>query len=424
MNRIIDTIPAVIGVDGHVLIETFDAVTGKKKAETEGHNLFTNYGLERFRKYCSSAIGVQFGKNVYYHEDLENEVFYANSNVAFGLLKYLFLTDNASAISATDTQIPGNLTGWATRATYAGTDVTRGSINLNETRFFKNGLKAVFDFGTDKGNGTHRSIFWSDQASLTAYNMLSSVEPHLSTGESLASSYVQIVESNDGYLYGCVGTSLYKIDPTTYAELATYTLPATPTNNSIFDVFGGYCYFCTAHNSTTLYVYRLSDGTNSTLTLPGNSGGNGGAVIDGYLYYPYSSTRIYKYNLSAGTGVYNTVTLSGSGCYIVRNGSNIYLIDSSANLYSYDYATNTLTNLNRAVYTTYLRSTHSTANKLLLFRGLNSKYDGSATNLVNALFTHSLTQNPANMITGKVLDAPVTKNNTQTMKVTYTISFV
>src|SRR5574344_398484 len=102
----IERVP-LIGVQGNVKIETFDALTGKKKAETEGHNLFTNYGLGRFRKYCALAIGGQFGKNIYFDENISDETYSTTSNSEWGFLRYLILTDNASAISASDSVIPG-----------------------------------------------------------------------------------------------------------------------------------------------------------------------------------------------------------------------------------------------------------------------------------------------------------------------------
>ena len=422
MSNLIDTIP-FIGVRGDVLIETRDARSGKLAQRSEGHNLFTNYGLERFRKYCAYAIGCQFGKNVYFSENSNDQVL-VNAGTENGFLKYLYLTDNEAAIAATDSVIPGTLTGWASRTTYTGTDVTRGALNQNESSFTKDGLKAVFDFATDRANGTHKSIFWGDQATLATYNINACIDPAAIEAK-LARGYTRLVESDDGYFYGSVGTTLYKIDPITLSELATYTLPATPSSTAIFDVAGGYCYFTTASNSTTLYVFKLSDSTNTTKTLPAVSLTNGGAVLGGYLYYPYATSRVYKFDLTAGTGVYNTVTIPNTDCRIVRIGNNLFTLGSNGqSLYAYDYDTNVFT----AVAGCYppdpskVENTYSLTNKLWYLNPLLC-YTGSATDTVNALQYLNLAKKRANMITGKVLDAPITKSNTQTMKVTYTISF-
>ena len=421
MSKLNETIP-FIGVRGDVLIETRDAKTGKLAQHSEGHNLFTNYGLERFRKYCVAGIGAGFGANAYFSENGANDVYPQISGTSWGFLKYLYLTDNEVAVSANSRRIPGVLTGWADRMAYAGADITKGTINANETILGRDGLKCVFDFATDKANGTHKSVFWGDQATLATYNARSNYSPLVSSGAKGLRGYQNYVQADDGYIYGHVETALYKIDPTTCEEIATYTLPAKPGLNAIFDVYAGNLYFCTSGESTTLYVFTLSDSTNTTKTLPAAASTWGGAIIDGYLYYPYSSTRIYKYDLSAGTGIYNSITLPDSNGFIVRSGSDLYYISfSSALLYSYDYSTNTLTS-KFTLPSQYTRSTYNLPGKLLYLDPLTS-YVGGTPNTVWAFMTVDLTILTANMITGRVLDTPITKDNTQTMKVTYTITF-
>ena len=256
MSNLIETIP-IIGVRGDVLIETRDAKSGKLAQRSEGHNLFTNYGLDRFRKCCASAIGIQFGHNIYFGENEEEGIYSAQNSTSFGLLKYLYLTDNANPISAADSRIPGTVTGFASRQTYSGTDLIQGSININECIFGPNRLKAVFDFSTDRANGVHKSVFFSDRL-ISAFNPLFSVFPS-ELEISFARGYTKVVESDDGYFYGFVGTTLYKINASDLTEVNSYTLPATPSEIAIFDVIGGKCYFATSSSSTTLYVFVLSD---------------------------------------------------------------------------------------------------------------------------------------------------------------------
>lgn len=419
MSNLIETIP-FIGVRGDVKIETFDARSGEKKAETEGHNLFTNYGLERFRKMCAFSIGGQFGRNLYFDEaDGNCESGATPNNAAFGFLKYLILTDNADAITAADSMIPGTLTGYATRDTYSGADITRGSLNRNESLFTKTGLKAVFDFATDRANGTHKSVFWSDFAPAVS-NRLANLESV--NDVSLARNYAQLAESDDGYFYGYVSAVLYKIDPITLKEISTYTLPAAP--GAIFDVAGGYCYFTIGSSSTVLYVFNLSDSTSTTKTLPRASGVNGGAVIGGYLYYLSDSTKLYRFDLAVGTGTYNTISQNSN--YTYRRGNILYYIDNAADqLYSYDFSSNTAAATDRYPQNvTRLCNTHSLTSAFWYKRQISSYYDGTPIVTINLLQKFDLTKGRGNMITGKVLDAPITKDATQTMKVTYTISFV
>jgi hypothetical protein len=429
MSNLIETIP-MIGVRGDVLIETRDAKTGKIAQRSEGHNLFTNYGLERFRKYCAMGIGGQFGKNAYFQENTESEVWSATNASSWGFLKNLILTDNAAAVAATDRRVPGNLTGFATRYPYAGANITQGSINMTETRFTKSGIKTVFDFATDKGNGTHRSVFWADGL-ISAYNNYASFEDP-GFAYSPARTYSNFAESNDGYFYGNVGSTLYKIDPTTFAEVATYTLPAAPSSSGIFDVTDGICVFTPTYGSTTLYVFTLADSSNITKTLPGGSTSYcyGGGLVNGILYYAGGNDTVYAYNIAAGT--YTSKAPSGVGTINVclRCGTTLAIMggNASAKCSFYDYATNTATGTE--CYTPVDRvdgqsacNTYSLTGKLWHPRKI-SCYGSDSIYSVYAIHKLDLNNGRANMITGKLLDAPITKDNTQTMKVTYTISFV
>ena len=421
MSNLIETIP-FIGVRGDVLIETRDAKSGKLAQRNEGHNLFTNYGLERFRKYCAAAIGCQFGANKYFDEGSADE---ANStyglNGDFGLMKYLYLTDNENAITADMAQIPGTVTGFATRTPYTGTDTSRGEINMNECVFTRDKLKAVFDFATDKANGVHKSVLWADRA-FNLYNAYGSIEDS-GLEASFVRGYTNVAESSDGYFYGFVGTTLYKIDPTTLSEIATYTLPASPATQSVFDVTGGYCYFTINATSATLYIFKLSDSTNTTITLPIASSLYGGAVVDGYLYYP-SASRIYKVNVSTAASEYKTITISAN--YVHRSGNQLYLhAEGNSIIYSYDYAANTATDTlckSPGSGNLYCNS-YSLTNKLWYKRSTTCYYNGSTNGAINTLYKFNPAKPAANMITGRVLDTPIEKLNTQTMKVTYTISF-
>lgn len=424
MSNLIETIP-LIGVRGDVLIETRDAKSGKLAQRSEGHNLFTNYGLERFRKYCAAAIGVQFGANKYFDENQTDEAnaAYGLNSGEFGFMKYLYLSDNENAITADMARIPGTVTGFATRAPYTGTDTTRGEINMNECAFTHDKLKAVFDFSTDKANGIHKSVFWADRAS-DLYNTYGSIEaPDLEA--SFARAYTNVAESSDGYFYGFDGTNLYKIDPTTFAEVATYTLPASPAAQSMFDVTDGYCYFTINTASTTLYIFKLSDSTNTTITLPAVSSLWGGAVVDGYLYYPYSGNRIYKINISTAASEYKSIG-SGALYYVHRSANQLYVHgDTNAIIYLYDYAANTLTDtLCKSPGSGNLFcNSYSLTNKLWYKRSTTSYY-GTTNGTINTLYKFNPAKPAANMITGRLLETPITKDNTQTMKVTYTINFV
>lgn len=426
MNNLIDTIP-FIGVRGDVLIETRDAKSGKLVQRSEGHNLFTNYGLERFRASCAGLIGCQYGRN-YYFDDIAGDghlhALNTTTSSSLGLLRYLYLTDNDTALSADDLVPPGTVTGYASRIPYAGADALIGNVNINECLFSRTSLKAVFDFATDRANGTHKSVFFTDNLIATGNTAYRYEDTGINY--SLARNYACFCEADDGYFYGTYGTTLYKINPTTLEEAATYTLPATPIYSAIFDVYNGKCYFCTASNSTTLYVFTLSDSSSTTMTLPAVSGTYGGAVIAGYLYYPYATTRVYKFDLSTGASEYKTLSAYAySNGSIIRVGSQLYWVtnNSTYNIYTYDYDTNTLTELTGVQFAfDSVSNTYSLTGKFYAKTSTVSYYSGASSNAQYVLKKFR-PEAAANMITGRVLDTPIEKNNTRTMKVTYTITF-
>lgn len=262
---------------------------------------------------------------------------------------------------------------------------------------------------------------------INTYNSYSCLEDS-GNAYPLARKYTTMVESNDGYFYGALGTTLYKIDPTTHEELATYTLPATPTQDAVFDVSDGVCVFSNSPFSATLNVFMLSDGTSTTKNLPYASGSYGGALLGGILYYPYNQSTIYAFNITAGTNTSKTPSGAGSIYRVMRRGSALLLLNSSNIFFEYDYTSNTVT-------ATGITAPISPANGIVPFNTYSlaadiwqsrqiACYNGTTLYYTNALQKINFSKISANMITGKLLDAPITKNNTQTMKVTYTISFV
>jgi hypothetical protein len=434
---------SLMGLKGHVKVETFDARTGMREKWTEGDNVFTNYGLRIFRNSCALLIGGHFGRNIFVPEYEPGGSRHWMDNARYqsmGLLQYLYLTDNMAPLTASNVTVQGNITGWSERATTASTDPLRGTLNINESLFANNRLTAVYDFATDKANGTHCSVFFADRTPTEYQNdlLLYGFSGHYAT---LARAYVWMVEGDDGYFYGTVGDILYKIDPITLEEISSYTLPATlNNNNTLFGVYNGYCYFHVGSGSSTpLYCFRLSDSTFTTFSIA-TSYARGGAIVDGYLYYAYSNTRVYKVDLSTGTATFNTVSLPGtsSGGALRCSGGYLYYVvgggglsgspgGSSANFYLYDYNANTVGDavFARAGYN-FVFSTYSLpAGTLWLQVNASSYYDGGTTSISRSwLSKYDLSQPLAGAITAKLLDEPVTKLDTQTMKVTYTISII
>lgn len=418
---------ALLRLAGHAKIELFDAITKKKTFETHGHNLFTNYGLERFKRMSHLLIGGQFGVNAYFNE---NNAYGEASNCFidqsdFGFMKYIYLTDNASAVSASDTVVPGTVTGYAGRDPYTGTDTLRGSVNTIESFLLPGRFKAVFDFATDKGNGTHKTICWAAFTN-TEYDTKRALDSYTDDYR-CTNAYAVVVESDDGYLYAALnsGTYLYKLDPTTLAVLATYTMAHTIYMPSdLFEVVGGVCYH-TSSGGTTLYAQVLSTAAETSHALPSLSNSYGCAAIGGYLYYTYNGYYVVRVNLSdlSYTSQYNATLATLTAYRMVRMGSNLYAITQAGLIYSYDWSTNTATATGNStpVSPRYIGNVYSLSN-LLYVISIASYYYGNSTRTTSRIMSINFSKSKANMITAKLLDSPVTKNSSQTMKVTYTIT--
>lgn len=426
MNEIA-RIPA-FELKGTVDIKTFDYRTGMRMAWERGHNLFTDYGQARFRDYCVGAIAGQFGNGRTFAENDANDVCLQYNNNNMGILKNLITTDNTASISASDRMIPGSFTAYAKRGVTASSAGTLGSYVVENSYYDRTKIHAEFQFLTTQGNGTHGSIFWSDAATtdLSVANPYTQFQDATFVGK-MARTYTYVAESSDGYLYGCYNATLYKIDPATLEELTTYTLSTVPVGG-IFDVSEGLCVYNTGHQDNTLRIYDLSSQTESTMSISAFRT-RGGAILDGYLYYPYFNSFIYKVDLSAKTSTSISVSLPSDMSAIFRNNGSLYWEGSNSDnykIYTLDYANATLTatGFYGSNYQ-YTYNTHSSGG-LFVQRSLTTYYNGTS-----SVIGYTLLRKPfpsglgsANMITGKVLDSPVTKNDGQTMTWTYEIQFV
>ncbi len=415
----------VIGfkLHGHAKIETFDAITGKKKAETEGHNFFTDYGLERFRRMSHLLIGGQFGVNYYSTEGSTFstlEATYCNiESSLFGFMQYIFLTDNTAPLVPSDCKIPGNLTGYASRAAYTGTTLTRGNFNTTESFLLPGKLKVVFDFATDRGNGTHGSVFWSPFSNLTTYdptnalNLLCTEKPF---------SMLYLVESGDGYLYGHNSASkyFYRIDAASFTILDTFEMPVS-LGESAWDVLDGKAVYL---ESSTLHVLDLASQVVTTISSAVTNYNHGGALLNGFLYSTSANSNSAYSNvlkIDITTGQYSEYKNCGVPVYkMLRHGNSLYILSTYGDIYSYDFESNTKVLLgNIGTKLRYVGSSHTIADFLCTYyvgcfgAGADARYIPCSLTVANA---------NANMITAKVFDTSITKNDTQTMKVTYTIS--
>lgn len=423
---------ALLRLAGHVKVELFDELTRKKVMETEGHNLFTDYGLSRFRIMSNYLIGTQFGSDQYGMGNAHSyNTGFAFDNYEFGFLKFLILTDNENAVAANTLLIPGNITGIGSRRYDLSTSNPKyGVQNNKETIFTEGKLKAVFDFATDRANGIHKSVFWSAEENNSIFDYSYSLDHSTYSNFILPSTYRNMVYSafidQAGYVYINFPNSSY---PEFYNKVLkcdrngnivdTYTLTERPYNNSnnLFCIENNKLYYVSFSDAQKLCVFNLTNQTTEIITMNYSLTYFHSTVVNGVLYYGYSSS-VVAFDLTTRTTTTKQVPIS-LAAMINRFGS-LNLV-SGYSIYSYDPAANTIGSLighiddpNYVVDNLY--------NSDLVRKLLCYGFSGTTSISDMALKRIKIGDYRANVIAGKLLDAPVTKNNTQTMKVTYTIT--
>jgi hypothetical protein len=134
---------------GKSTIELFDGITGKKKSEYTDENYVTNALQNMF-----GAGSEMLAAGMPVHSLLNSLTPIYPAYLRGILLWDSLLPDNRDMIYAP----PGvRCVGHASSA-YSGAKPTRGTLNVAETQEIPNGVRMVWDFGTDKANGTIRAV--------------------------------------------------------------------------------------------------------------------------------------------------------------------------------------------------------------------------------------------------------------------------
>jgi hypothetical protein len=135
-----------VQVKGNALIELFNERTGKKVLEAETENVINNLiAKEAFISGFDSLIGWN-----------------SNSPARTSMFQNIVLTNFTGPEDADAFYVKGDIIAWAAKMTgYIGDDVKRGTINIAESTRDFGEYKFVFDWPTHSGNGTFRSIWWA-----------------------------------------------------------------------------------------------------------------------------------------------------------------------------------------------------------------------------------------------------------------------
>lgn len=440
-----DNIKQECNVKGHVLVELFDAKTGELIQREEGDNFITELGKDAFSRaqqmqlYYGGNAGLAFSK--FNWTATANEL----SNISMTKFRYLHLTDDSAVEDETnDKRSSGNRLAYADLMTaYAGVDTSIGTINESESHPSENVVKFVCDFGTDKANGTFQSIYLTDSTTspTTAVGYLKLTNIGLFRHYILGDYTAMAQDANYYYVFGSAGssTSLYKIDKTTFAVTALAS--TTAGSITVAHEFGGYIYYGNKSVTTGNKWWRYNIVGNSHAEISSADASIWyamGAWDDGVNVFLYSAAtssttaKVFRIQVSDFT-VLDSKTppspfqIGGSDKTVANWNSAIYFFNSSGvvgNCVTYVYSTNTVTNdtVAQPILRLYYNLLRSHYNGYLYF--LWPEYRKST--LVQRTVTNydvASVQAGHTILTRKLLISPITKNNTQALKITYTFTF-
>ena len=328
---------------------------------------------------------------------------YRYADIHFDPFNSLELTD---ATHPEDTQNEwvraGNVIGYAyTTNSYSGTDTLRGSYNLIESFTNREQVHIVVDFPTHAGNGTFQSIYFMagrNNLSTAAYSKFNN------------NQYYKIVKHN-GVVYAfsdqSTNSTLYILNEETYEQIEDI-----PLGRSYYDfcIVGNKIYFLA---NRELYSANISNPSEATM------------VKDDFSY-------VYGIN-------YNPTT----GRWFISNGREIDMYDSGWNLLStYTGLNYRNTNNNKIIavteegiitsYGDFIHTGGTYDGQLVQIASIPTSTSSDQPRLAgvvegNLLYSYTgsgstggLYKIPLiNIGSRALLDEPVTKGNTQTMKITY-----
>ena len=382
---------------GLIKVELFEG--NKKVDEVNTHNFIAKAVLTDIFKMAMKSLFTQNrktgGRKIY--DDI-NDIF-----------KCMHLTD---ATHAEDPEnewlVQGNEIGYAlSDATYVGSDVLRGSYNEVESFTTGKKVRMVFDFPTHVANGTFRSIYFSNRGSafttsLNTSALLFEMVP-IPNGTNLGT--VTIKKHTDKIYRLRSDNKTLDIFDQQYNLLNSITLPYT--DNYDFEIVDNYIYFVTTASARAVYKMPIADFVSNEIVATGYS--NAGGICYDLAKEQFIITRnsggtstsaitIRRYNKT-----FNLLTaIDITNFSANRSGLRLYAIDNQVIL----------------------------NNRLLIsddkITDVELSQSGYITGVLNGQFAMQVAaSNPLYLIPKAqigsrcLLDEPITKQPTQTMKITY-----
>ena len=433
-NEALNTSSFIDKIHGHVTVELFDAMSGKLVEKQEKHNFIANSGKEYLRSRQRSNFKNQIS--------VLNAA--ADADVSpIECFNAIALTDSVLAPDpASEWSIPGKLVGWANKSTYSGPDLYRGTPSGTLSTTSPSSTKWVFDWPIGAANGTIGSISWGNNVSSTEFISSSTylsqrsfpgVRPiayananlHFGGSGTTVTSYDATMNqitsfttiNCNGIAWDNVNSKLWVISG---SQIASYSQTGTVINAPVSITartyrgltFDGTNLWTTVIADPAIYSFATTGGSHvSTFSIPNETyenvntywGLNSGRDI---CWDPTTNTLVLfvgTYQRTGGYQRFRRYTTSGTevGVPMLLNAwdGSSYQINYLYNYYNYDtyYATTYYDFIDKD---TLICPVYLSGGLSLLYK---IRLDGMGSRVL--------------------LPSPITKTNTQTLRVTYQMDY-
>ena len=397
---------------GNCKVQLFDNISGKELLNTNQDNFIGVLGKRFIFSAGLSALGYYISNN-----DSSKIGNFAAQNP----FEKISLTDNSESVTTDAMVLPGNEIGYADSEEYAGTDPLRGTINVNESYNDGEKLVLVFDFATDKAIGTFQTVGFKYKGS----------KPQV---HAIANSNYNCCCKNGDDIYFNVSSSIYKYNVVSQEKSLVNT--GFYSNAKGIAYYDGCLYF--PYDTGTydyIHKYDLSTGTvtENIVRLTGDD--NKSISFDGtyfYVFYRYSDTyRIYRYDTSWVSQGYKNTT--GNWEYFQIANTGWFMRPDGTELKISDLFDNDIETIRKIYSISSYGGQPVIANGKVYKNGIDdafypSIWESSSDNgladggNMGYRDVFGIDEGFWNLGTCIVLNEPISKNDTQTMKVTYTFN--
>lgn len=385
---------------GEIKIELFDELTGRKVEEMNTHNFISKAVGSYLYRLAIKGLFIRNkatgGRNVY--DDIRD------------VFRTLVLTD-ASHPEDPDNEwlLKGREIGYAhTHETYSGSDVLRGTYNTKESYTNLERVHMVFDFPSHAGNGVFQSLYFIGDSEFLMYNWQSTLPIYFDRPlqYNISGKYYNGLiyvlgndNSSSSSSSGNISSNRLRVFDKQFNLLNEYILPS---NFEDFEIVGDKIYFARNSSSQPLYVADLNNpvvATPVSLTLPNNYYARG-VVWDGNKFIVSSTGSGSTHHIIELDTDFNVINNKEIGS--LPNGTAKLRFEEGELLIT----TNNYTERTKHLYPDYSFSNFYAPDILCVFDDkmlLNSGYVLPKMNIASRA----------------LLDAPVTKTDQYTMKITY-----